>query len=355
MIFNNPSPVDTALQGINSFTNPAVAHSHVKQLCQSYPSLKPEQRRFPRNGGYALGIILTGTVPMIYQGRKYNIPVNIVLDNYPQRPIVIVTPTATMQVSNNHPFVASNGRCDKLQYLQGWQPGNSTLLNLAAILSREFGNRPPVHAKPASGAQPVNTQPAGNYSQPLVEPMTNPQSPTTPGYGAPIPTPSSNIGAAKSTAISKVKKELGSIHNDADQELAKLKRDQQTLQASTIDISSSIEKMVGEKEDLVKNISVLKQKLNDMNQGIASLQQTSSNTKPLSESVVPADAWSKQILEGRVLISSTEELLFALSSSVSDGHITIEECLKGLRDLFKKQFYAKELERKIVSQRKIIV
>ncbi|KAL0210484.1 hypothetical protein RCL1_004920 [Eukaryota sp. TZLM3-RCL] len=82
MFFQAANSIDGILQGVTAFGNPAIAHAHIKALCQSYPSLKPEQRRFPRNGGFVIGIIITGTVPMIYQTKRYNIPVNIVLDYY---------------------------------------------------------------------------------------------------------------------------------------------------------------------------------------------------------------------------------------------------------------------------------
>ncbi|KAL0218905.1 hypothetical protein P9112_004558 [Eukaryota sp. TZLM1-RC] len=358
MLFSNP--VDVALQGITSFTNPAVAHSHIKSLCSSFPALKPEQRRFPRNGGYVLGILLTGTIPMTYMNKRYNIPVHIVLDGYPsQRPIVCVTPTANMAIAPNHPFVASNGRCDSLHYLASWTPARSNLVDLVSVLSREFGNRPPVHTKNAQPTayqqqQPVaQPQMATSYNQLPNQPPNQIPPQTSFGYpqSNPYPPQQPSHASLLSQVQSKVKKELSFIYSDATQELATLKQDQQSLQNTNLQFNEFEEKSGQEKANLEQNIRILEEQVKKMSEKLNSPEED-QNKVAASEKVTPKDQWSRQLLESKAEVNAIENVIFSLTTAVGDEVLSFDDFQKHIRDLCKKQFYSIALIEKIKHERK---
>jgi len=92
-------------------------------------------------------LVLTGTIPIVYKGVTYNIPIDIYIpETHPVvGPKLFVRPTSNMIVQSNHKNVDSEGLVN-LPYLNSWS-SNSSLLDLIHILCAAFSNAPPLYTK----------------------------------------------------------------------------------------------------------------------------------------------------------------------------------------------------------------
>lgn len=104
---------------------------------------------------------LQGTIPVVYKGTTYHIPVCIwIVDTHPNNaPMCFVKPTADMHIRVSR-FCDHNGKI-YLPYLHDWQPNESDLLGLIQVLIITFGEYMPVYSKPKTSAQtsPYPSQP----------------------------------------------------------------------------------------------------------------------------------------------------------------------------------------------------
>jgi hypothetical protein len=104
-----------------------------------------------------------------------------------------------MIIKPKHRHVDSAGMC-YLPYLSSWNPNNCNLVGLVAVLTKVFGEDPPVRSAPkqsggtqtvtATPVQPTPTPtPQPNYGPtPTATPSAGPM-PNYPGYGNPMTTP----------------------------------------------------------------------------------------------------------------------------------------------------------------------
>ena len=79
--------------------DPTTLERDLKQLCRSYPNLKPSVETYIHtNGTSELLVKIEGVVPIHFRGNTYNIPVNLwIPSQYPQKePTCYVTPTNEM-------------------------------------------------------------------------------------------------------------------------------------------------------------------------------------------------------------------------------------------------------------------
>lgn len=86
---------------------------------------------------------LTGTVPMLYRGNTYNIPICMwLLDTYPYNPpICFVEPTSSMTMKTGE-HVDATGKI-YLCYLHKWKYPQSDVLRLIQVMTVVFGDEPP--------------------------------------------------------------------------------------------------------------------------------------------------------------------------------------------------------------------
>merc|ERR1712087_897778 len=101
-------------------------HRDVTMLLRQIPSLSPSSSRLIANDGSSSNVLLlTGTVPIYFQGNQYNIPVDTYVPlEYPQMPpIAFVRPTGEMMIKPDHPNVQPDTgllRYDTIDYLKHW-------------------------------------------------------------------------------------------------------------------------------------------------------------------------------------------------------------------------------------------
>lgn len=155
---------------------------HLTELQKVFPSLGVKLSDFHSNDGRLLHLFKAeGTIPIHFQGVKYNIPIEIwLLDKYPyQAPWVLVVPTQNMVVKQGHPYVDRNGTVGT-PYIHNWLFPRSNLVELTLELSHVFGNDPPLYSQPSNYSQPPPPRPgyppqsyAGGYAQPVPDPAAS--------------------------------------------------------------------------------------------------------------------------------------------------------------------------------------
>eukprot|EP00192_Tetraselmis_astigmatica_P003535 CAMPEP_0117683480 /NCGR_PEP_ID=MMETSP0804-20121206/20424_1 /TAXON_ID=1074897 /ORGANISM="Tetraselmis astigmatica, Strain CCMP880" /LENGTH=544 /DNA_ID=CAMNT_0005494079 /DNA_START=172 /DNA_END=1804 /DNA_ORIENTATION=- len=164
-----------------------VVRQQLVDLAQEVPSLSLTQEIFTYDNGRSTNALKEqGTIPMYYQGSKYNIPVAIWLcEDYPrQPPVVFVEPTPDMIIKPNHSFVNPSGRVDVL-YLREWVFQRSNLVDLCWSLGISFGEDPPLFSKPPGWQPPPPQQPQPRPPPPNNQAFNNPiVRPSSVGPGA---------------------------------------------------------------------------------------------------------------------------------------------------------------------------
>ncbi|XP_031242595.1 ubiquitin-conjugating enzyme E2 variant 3 isoform X4 [Mastomys coucha] len=92
----------------------------------------------------------TGTIPVMYQGKTYNIPILFwILDSHPfAPPICFLKPTANMEISVGK-HVDAKGRI-YLPYLQNWSHPKSTIVGLIKEMIAKFQEELPLYSIPLS-------------------------------------------------------------------------------------------------------------------------------------------------------------------------------------------------------------
>uniref|UniRef100_W5N311 Si:dkey-181m9.8 n=1 Tax=Lepisosteus oculatus TaxID=7918 RepID=W5N311_LEPOC len=113
------------------------------------------------NGEKKQLVNLSGTVPILYEGKSYNIPVCIWLHNtHPQNPPkCFVNPSACMVINANSSYVDKNGHV-RLHYLCNWKHGTSNLLGVVEEMRTAFQSETPLFsALPSQGLVPSLLQP----------------------------------------------------------------------------------------------------------------------------------------------------------------------------------------------------
>eukprot|EP00569_Conticribra_weissflogii_P004966 CAMPEP_0171333688 /NCGR_PEP_ID=MMETSP0878-20121228/4156_1 /TAXON_ID=67004 /ORGANISM="Thalassiosira weissflogii, Strain CCMP1336" /LENGTH=546 /DNA_ID=CAMNT_0011834657 /DNA_START=113 /DNA_END=1753 /DNA_ORIENTATION=+ len=91
-------------------------------------------------------VMLSGILPVFYQGEQYNIPVdNYLPPRYPRdAPVVFVRPVAGMAIYQGHRHVGLDGRV-YMPYLSEWASETHDLSALAIMISSLFGDDPPCY------------------------------------------------------------------------------------------------------------------------------------------------------------------------------------------------------------------
>ncbi|KAI8467154.1 MAG: UEV domain-containing protein, partial [Monoraphidium minutum] len=131
---------------------------HMSELLKGFPTLIMSVSEYQTNDGRRVVLNLLkaqGTVPIHFQGVKYNIPVIIWLpERYPMHaPLVYVTPTPNMVIKHNHSCVEPQGQV-RTPYLSAWLYPSSDLSAMVQEMCMVFGAEPPLFSKPAGYTPP---------------------------------------------------------------------------------------------------------------------------------------------------------------------------------------------------------
>jgi len=177
-------------QILSKYQYPDKAKTDVVAAIRQYKNLRVKLDSYVFNDGNRQELAcLDGTIPVMYKGTYYHIPVCIwLLDSHPYNsPMCYVKPTSDMQIKASR-HVDTNGRV-YLPYLHNWQPDSSDLLGVIQVMIIVFGETPPVYSKPKlPNATPYNstpypTEPSSFMPMPNVG-YTYPSYPPLPGAGS---------------------------------------------------------------------------------------------------------------------------------------------------------------------------
>ncbi|XP_073842175.1 tumor susceptibility gene 101 [Musca autumnalis] len=378
----------------------------VIDVVTNYRSLTYNLQKFVFNDGSSKDLFnLQGTIPVVFKNNTYYIPICIwLMDTHPMNaPICYVKPTPTMQIKVSM-YVDHNGRI-YLPYLHDWQPHSSDLLSLIQIMIVVFGEHPPVYSKPKEQVAPYPTTgymppngpntssgtggsynlpyPASGGSFPPYPPASGnnfggfppyppsgnviPAANSGPGY-PPYrmnypPGPGYNSGYNSSNASStgtiteehlkaslisavedKLRRRLQEKVNQYQAEIDTLNRTKQELVEGSAKIDSIIARMEREQIDLQKNINILRDKEEELEKSLESLE--SSDGIDPDEAVTTTAPLYRQLLNAYAEEAATEDAIYYLGEALRSSVIDLETFLKHVRQLSRKQFMYRALMQK---------
>ncbi|XP_016966864.1 tumor susceptibility gene 101 protein [Drosophila biarmipes] len=366
----------------------------VVDVVTSYRSLTYDLQRFVFNDGSSKELFtIQGTIPVVYKNNTYYIPICIwLMDTHPQNaPMCFVKPTPTMQIKVSM-YVDHNGKV-YLPYLHDWQPHSSDLLSLIQVMIVTFGDHPPVYSKPkeqiaapyptnsffpqpggpggsnaflpyptAGGAgggnfppyptgsnfgpyPPTGAGPAGPSGYPPYMNFPQPGGagyPPAAGYNPSNPSSTGTITEEhiKASLISavedKLRRRIQEKVNQYQAEIETLNRTKQELVEGSAKIDAIITRLEREQVDLQKNISVLKDKEQELEKSLETLE--SAEAIDPDEAVTTTAPLYRQLLNAYADEAATEDAIYYLGEGLRGGVIDLETFLKHVRQLSRKQF-----------------
>lgn len=390
------------------YQHPDIAKRDILNVFNSYKDLRPVLDTFVFNDGTRKELLcLDGTIPVPYKGNTYNIPICLwLMDTHPYNPpMVFVKPTSSMMLKTGR-HIDSNGRV-YLPYLHEWKHPQADLIGLFQVLIIVFGEDPPVYSKaaaPPRPSYPPSTQegnmpyPASGGGMPVPYPPSttagypSQQTPSTysgggggggaypksqwyggsptPGYpyqGQNYPPyPSTQSYAAQTGAQTsgaglqisdeqiresllsavkdKLKRRAHEVSSQGQAELETLRRTQDDLNKGKTTLEQMLQRLEKEQSDVERTIMLLQEKDEEIQQVIQKME--SRGEVNVDEAVVPSAPLYKQLLNTFAEEQAIEDALFYLSDALQRGVIDIEQFLKKVRELSRKQYMQRALIQK---------
>ncbi|XP_057524412.1 protein ELC-like [Amaranthus tricolor] len=365
---------------------------HLISLTEVYPSLQPKTATFNHNDGRTINLLQAeGTIPMVYQGVTYNIPVVIwLMELYPrQPPCVFVNPTRDMIIKRPHPYVTPSGIVS-IPYLQKWIYPSSNLVDLVRDLSHYFGRDPPLYSQRKSDSNSnhnlnVNANPnpshtslsgnsmissntsysgsiaSGSVAHQSMPPRVFPPSPYVGSGRSMSPSPQRQNGTDdpnevyKRNAISKL---VESVHSDVvalrktrEAEMEGLFSAQAILRQREEQLNKGLKEMFDEKEALeqqlqlvLTNADVLEGWLKDNEEKMSKM---GNHNVDVDDAFEHCDTLSKQMIESSASDLAIEDVIYSLDKAVQDGVIPFDQYLRNVRLLSREQFFHRATAAKV--------
>ncbi|XP_028305353.1 ubiquitin-conjugating enzyme E2 variant 3 isoform X2 [Gouania willdenowi] len=129
-----------------------VAIEELQKIERIFPGMKPTTDTYTFSDSTQKDLLkLLGNLPVKYEGRSYNFPIQLwLLDSFPfTPPICHLRPTATMVIREGK-HVDAHGRIH-LPGLHSWDYPKSSVVALLNEMSAKFEEEPPLSSKPAGG------------------------------------------------------------------------------------------------------------------------------------------------------------------------------------------------------------
>ncbi|EIE25211.1 tumor susceptibility protein [Coccomyxa subellipsoidea C-169] len=336
---------------------------HLLDLVSEFPTLVLKQQQYTHTNGSTVQLLMAdGTLPMYYQGVKYNIPVSIWLpEAYPrQQPIMYVVPTSDMIIKPQHSFVDPSGMVFS-PYLRNWIYGRSNLVDMAQDTSMQFGHDPPLFSKPPNWAPPA--QPSSTSQHPDTFLAHNPIHRRSCSNVRPTSLPTSaKLGVKnnlqelfRKSAIAELTKRLqGSLaraNDAATADMDKLFEQQAELTRRERDITRGVESIQAERHALEGCVLEMSGKAAALGKWLVENEKKLvSGEVDADTAILPADVLSKQALEGQAEDLALEDTLYSLDKALQNNSLTPELYIKQVRALCGKQFMVRALGRKVANR-----
>lgn len=319
----------------------------VANLLGECSSLKPGAETFSANGRQVKLFYLYGVLPITYGGNTYNIPVTIYFDPpYPaQGPRCFVTPTAGMAIKPNHSNVDAGGMI-YMPYLSSWTPQGSNLCELITILTSIFSSAPPVHSTgSASSSRPP--QPVATVAAAPVSNAARPALPVATVVATPV--------------VAQPRQEELRVSRASEVAALLQERWSQVVEP----LSKELQEQLARRSELEKATEVLGREAEKMKEAVAKANRQEEEFRNLAaelQSFVEAEARRGELDPDKVLESlhahkrqvldcvaeemACDELLTAFDELLGQKKINLDDFMREVRDVSRRQFMCKIIRQK---------
>lgn len=317
---------------------PGDVSRHIDTVVSKYTGLKCTSAVFVHNNGKEEMLLsIEGTVPIYYHRHRYNIPVALWLPkSFPMTaPMCYVVPSPDMTIKASHACVDSTGRVT-LPEIRNWS-SKSRLLALVEEMSKRFSDAPPLFRKPtpklrssqsgasASRESPAVSKPAPRRASVSVDPMAKGLLPT---------------------ATATVQSKLASVSTLYSKDINELFRQQSRLNDAASTLKTGLGELEAEHARVLATIPALDASSTALEEWLAVNEGVEAD-HAVWEVLVPTDTWSKQLLEACAEDYAIEDTMYMLDRALIEQSLTLEEFLKEIRKLSRKQFFARALAKKV--------
>lgn len=270
---------------------------------------------------------MRGTLPVVYRGSTFNVPVQIVYyEGYPMRPPVVqVTPTPDMMIKANE-FVREDGVVVS-DIIKRWSAQcNSKILidDLIAVFSFKM----PVFAR-TQGPVPSSVQPQ--------QPFPNYQSPVQPQQSFPQ-------GPAPTNLALPLREQFEITASELISELEALEKDRLALAKSSDSIKQAKNAFRDEQSQANGRLAAVEQAKISTSQWIAANSSTEAATMTLDQLLPYDNHLATGLLLALAQEQAYEETANALVEGFSHRRCSTEDFIRTLKSLYRDLFL--EIQRK---------
>jgi len=370
-----------------AYKNQSKVRSDVLEAMNKLQTLYPKVGSINFTNGTKKQLLnLYGTIPMMFRGTKYNIPMSFwIPETYPQSaPISFVSPTETMIIKPKHRHVDSQGRCYS-PYLSRWNSVSCNLLGLLNDLSELFNQDPPVYQKPqtpTAASSSTTPTPATTATTPTLPTTTAASTPNMTSsmmnnysmYNQPSPTTSSTSSSTSTTTqppsydpyatmqatsttnpnqfnssntneknqlINKVRDSCSIIVKDLQE---KIDNDTQVCTKLTMrarELSEQEMKLDAESPNVMRERNAFMDRESSLNRWIDSHEKKEMDVDRMIE---PEDMHSRQVLELLAEDNAIDDLVWVLGEALhKKTHMDCDTYLNRVRQLGREQFMKRAL------------
>eukprot|EP00928_Gymnodinium_smaydae_P080137 TRINITY_DN63908_c0_g1_i1.p1 TRINITY_DN63908_c0_g1~~TRINITY_DN63908_c0_g1_i1.p1 ORF type:complete len:387 (+),score=79.74 TRINITY_DN63908_c0_g1_i1:67-1227(+) len=340
--------LDEVLRGLpREYQNRQRLRSDVAELLRSCSTLQPSLSSFTGNGRSVTLFYLSGVLPISFRGATYNIPVTVYFDPpYPNSaPRCFVTPTRDMAIKPNHANVDKGGMV-YAPCLSSWSASSSSLQNVVATLTSIFSQAPPVHSTATAPSSH-----ATGYSSAAVA------SSTTAGYDQPSRVPvvqAQIVGPAQQPVVAQVVRLTESPKEAAVRSVTALARQRwpvvlkpvvdeankqlrkkMELEQHALKVEDELRSLKESGEKNARHEAELREMEAELRRSVEALQVEEPDSDTLLAGMEP-DA--VQVLDDLAEEMALEEFLVALDDLLAGGQISIDDFMREVRDVGRRQF-----------------
>ncbi|CAF0806227.1 unnamed protein product [Rotaria sordida] len=340
MAKQSQSEIDQMIQR-SQCINRDLVRRDIIQVFQSYQcNLILKLNRYNLNKGNSKEYLcLCGTVLCEYKGNRYNIPIEINLnENHPYKsPIAQVKPTSNMFISSTNKDVQSDGTIT-INYLKTWRHPTSDLSNLINAMSQSFSLSPPVYSI-SNINQPTTPYPTNISSMPMPMGMISSYSHSNIYSGI----DRGNQGeisqdiyhqSLKTAVLDKIRNRLNELKDIEKVEFDSLKQTEQYLNDGEKKLQSLINQIQQKQIQTENYITSLQNKTNQISQKSFVKKDNSIENDAI---IFPAPIY-KKLFQIFAEEHAVQDLLYYLTDGLRKRSISLDNYLKHIRELSRKQF-----------------
>eukprot|EP01084_Bolivina_argentea_P276877 472532_1 len=321
--------LDVILQQVHGYKDRQRVRNDCYNVLNKVRTLIPKLgKQVMPNGAQCNIVVLSGTVEIFFRGAHYNVPVEIFLGNtYPfHPPKVFVRPTKDMEIKPGHKHVDNEGVV-YLPYLHEWEAQYHNLVDLCRETSAVFSQAPPMYAR----------RTGQNSSQRGVE---------SPTHTKPTESPEK---VAIQLLSQKLQIELNRLYHELRDDIDTEFKGQRKIQRNTKTQKDQEEELNSEIEKLEQLIELAADKKGMIAEAKTKQEQESKEPPTPDSYVVPADVYSRQVLELVAENAAIDDTLYYLDRSFADGTsgMHLNAFLREVGRLSRKAFECRALLNKV--------